>query len=66
MDPKMTDCLFEASGPEEEVFQEAKEHWTLVHGLEDDDFTPEVIGKIKAVMKDDDSAADEEDEEEQL
>jgi predicted small metal-binding protein len=47
------DCDFVATGAtEEEVMQKAGEHGKKVHGFTDADFTPEMMAKIKAVIKD--------------
>jgi predicted small metal-binding protein len=46
-------CNFVATGEtEEEVMQKAGEHGKKVHGYTDADFTPEMIDKIRAAIKD--------------
>lgn len=48
-----TDCDFVATGmTEDEVMQQVKDHGIKDHGMSDADFTPEMMEKAKAAMKD--------------
>ncbi len=55
MDPAYADCEFEASGQEELVLEQAKEHLLAMHGFEEEDMTPELEDKIMSAMTEDDS-----------
>ena len=48
-----TDCDFVATGmTEDEVMKQVGEHGKQVHAMTDADFTPEMMAKAKAAMKD--------------
>ena len=55
MDPDFVDCEFTATGPEEIVLEQAKEHLLSMHGFEEEDMTPEIEDKIMSAMTEDDS-----------
>lgn len=47
------DCDFVITGEtEEEVMQKGGEHGKKAHGYTDADFTPEMMAKVKAAIKD--------------
>ena len=56
MDPDFADCEFTASGPEEIVLEQAKEHLLTMHGFEEEDITPEVEEKIMTAMTEEDDS----------
>lgn len=46
------DCDFVATAEtEEEVMKQGAEHGKAAHGYTDADFTPEMMGKVKAAVK---------------
>ena len=47
------DCNYVVTGAtEDEVMQKAGEHGKKAHGYTDADFTPEMMAKVKAAIKD--------------
>ena len=47
------DCNYVVTGAtEDEVMQKAGEHGKKVHGYKDADFTPEMMAKVRAAIKD--------------
>ena len=54
MDPEFAECEFTATGQEELVLEQAKEHLISMHDFEEEDMTPEMEDKITAVMTEDD------------
>ncbi len=56
MDPEFIECEFTASGQEELIMEQAKEHLLSMHDFEEGDMTPEMDDKIMSIITEEDGS----------